>query len=52
MFVMQTCAMKACFQIAECSFASAKIRFSFVTSKKLTKKNSLILDEKRIKHLV
>ena len=30
----------------------AKIRFSFVTSKKLTKKNSLILDEKRIKHLV
>ena len=33
----------------------AKIRFSFVTSKILTKKkfsNSLILDEKRIKHLV
>jgi len=24
MFVMQTCAMKACFQIAECSFSSAK----------------------------
>ena len=25
MFVMQTSAMKACFQIAECSFSSAKI---------------------------
>ena len=25
---MQTSAMKACFQIAECSFSSAKIHFS------------------------
>ena len=28
MFVMQTCAMKACFQIAECSKSSAKIKKS------------------------
>ena len=35
MFVMQTCAMKACFQIAECSFSSAKISNIPVTSKYL-----------------
>ena len=52
MFVMQTNAMKACFQIAEGSFSFANLSNISVTSKKLTKKNSLILDEKRIKHLV
>ena len=34
---MQTSAKKACFQFAECSFSSAKIRFSLVTSKVLGK---------------
>jgi len=32
---MQTSAMKACFQIAECSFSSAKISNILVTSKYL-----------------
>ena len=35
MFVMQTSAMKACFQIAECSFSSAKLSNIPVTSKYL-----------------
>ena len=30
---MQTSAKKACFQFAECSFSSAKIRLFLVTSK-------------------
>ena len=32
---MQTSAMKACFQIAECSFSDAKIRFSSERCKEL-----------------
>ena len=32
---MQTSAKKACFQFAECSFSSAKIRLFLVTSKVL-----------------
>ena len=35
---MQTSAKKACFQFAECSFSSAKIRLFLVTSKVLGKK--------------
>ena len=35
---MQTSAKKACFQFAECSFSSAKIRLFLVTSKDLGKK--------------
>ena len=35
MFVMQTSAMKACFQIAECSFSFAKLSNIPVTSKYL-----------------
>ncbi len=35
---MQTSAKKACFQFAECSFSSAKIRLFLVTSKILGKK--------------
>jgi len=34
---MQTSAKKACFQFAECSFSSAKIRHFLVTSKVLGK---------------
>jgi len=34
---MQTSAKKACFQFAECSFSSAKIRLFLVTSKVLGK---------------
>ena len=30
---MQTSAMKACFQIAECSFSSAKITFNLQMTK-------------------
>ena len=37
MFVMQTNAMKACFQIAECNLAAAKIRFSSERCKELLK---------------
>ena len=35
---MQTSAKKACFQFAECSFSSAKLRLFLVTSKVLGKK--------------
>ena len=35
---MQTSAKKACFQFAECSFSSAKIRLFLVTSKVLGEK--------------
>ena len=35
---MQTSAKKACFQFAECSFSSAKLRLFLVTSKDLGKK--------------
>ena len=35
MFVMQTSAMKTCFQIAECSFSFAKLSNISVTSKYL-----------------
>ena len=35
---MQTSAKKACFQFAECSFSSAKIRLFLVTYKVLGKK--------------
>lgn len=35
---MQTSAKKTCFQFAECSFSSAKIRLFLVTSKELGKK--------------
>ena len=35
---MQTSAKKACFQFAECSFSSAKLRLFLVTSKFLGKK--------------
>ena len=35
---MQTSAKKTCFQFAECSFSSAKIRLFLVTSKVLGKK--------------
>ena len=35
MFVMQTSAMKACFQITECSFSFAKLSNIPVTSKYL-----------------
>ena len=34
---MQTSAKKACFQFAECSFSSAKLRLFLVTSKVLGK---------------
>ena len=35
---MQTSAKKACFQFAECSFSSAKIRLFLLTSKVLGEK--------------
>ena len=51
---MQTSAMKACFQIAECSFSSAKLRFSLHISKFYppflpitTKKKDWILSHER-----
>ena len=37
---MQTSAMKACFQIAECSLFSAKILFFFYSQTKFIKKSS------------
>ena len=37
---MQTSAMKACFQIAECSLFSAKILFFSLWSNKIHKKSS------------
>ena len=45
MFVMQTSAMKACFQIAECSFSYAKLSNISVTSKYLNEIN-IIIDER------
>ena len=33
-FLMQTSAMKACFQIAECSLSNAKINKLFYSTKK------------------
>ena len=44
---MQTSAKKACFQFAECSFSSAKIRLSLVTSKVLGKKYSKRMGRKK-----
>ena len=45
MFVMQTSAMKTCFQIAECSFSYAKLSNISVTSKYLNEIN-IIIDER------
>ena len=42
MFVMQTSAMKTCFQIAECSFSYAKLSNISVTSKYLNEINIII----------
>ena len=42
MFVMQTSAMKTCFQIAECSFSFAKLSNISVTSKYLNEINIII----------
>ena len=42
MFVMQTSAMKTCFQIDECSFSFAKLSNISVTSKYLTEINIII----------
>jgi hypothetical protein len=43
---MQMSAKKACFQFAECSFSSAKIRFSLVTSKVLGKNVGMKIKKK------
>ena len=45
MFVMQTSAMKTCFQIAKCSFSYAKLSNISVTSKYLNEIN-IIIDER------
>ena len=45
MFVMQTSAMKTCFQIAECNFSYAKLSNISVTSKYLNEIN-IIIDER------
>ena len=42
MFVMQTSAMKTCFQIAECSFSYAKLSNISVISKYLNEINIII----------
>ena len=42
MFVMQTSAMKTCFQIAECNFSYAKLSNISVTSKYLNEINIII----------
>ena len=43
---MQTSAKKACFQFAECSFSSAKIRLFLVTSKVFGKNVGMIIKKK------
>ena len=43
---MQTSAKKACFQFAECSFSSAKIRFFLVTSKVFGKNVGMMIKKK------
>ena len=40
---MQTSAKKACFQFAECSFSSAKLRLFLVTSKVLGKNVGMVI---------
>ena len=44
---MQTSAKKACFQFAECSFSSAKIRLFLVTSKVLGKNVGMMIKKNR-----
>ena len=48
---MQTSAKKACFQFAECSFSSAKIRLFLVTSKDLGKKYLKGMGKKYLKRM-
>ena len=43
---MQTSAKKACFQFAECSFSSAKIRLFLVTSKFLGENIARVVKKK------
>ena len=43
---MQTSAKKACFQFAECSFSSAKIRLFLVTSKVFGKNVGMVITQK------
>ena len=43
---MQTSAKKACFQLAECSFSSAKLRLFLVTSKVLGKNVGMMIKKK------
>ena len=43
---MQTSAKKACFQFAECSFSSAKIRLSLVTSKVFEENVGMMIKKK------
>ena len=44
---MQTSAKKACFQFAECSFSSAKIRLFLVTSKVFGKNVGMMIKKNR-----
>ena len=48
---MQTSAKKACFQFAECSFSSAKIRFFLVTSKVFGKNVGMMIMKMRVSTL-
>ena len=43
---MQTSAKKACFQFAECSFSSAKLRLFLVTSKVFGKNVGMMIKKK------
>ena len=43
---MQTSAKKACFQFAECSFSSAKLRLFLVTPKVLGKNVGMMIKKK------
>ena len=44
---MQTSAKKACFQFAECSFSSAKLRLFLVTSKVFGKNVGMMIKKKQ-----
>ena len=51
MFVMQTSAMKTCFQIAECNFSYAKLSNISVTSKYLNEINIIIGQITELSHI-